>query len=80
MVASAVVRPGQAWRDMKATFRPVRGINICLQFDLVSQIGVHYGRVERIPGTGYNPKTQHSMDTMVAVLESHELGERKVAF
>jgi pimeloyl-ACP methyl ester carboxylesterase len=80
MVASAVVRPGQAWRDVKATFNVVRGINICLMFDVVSQIGVHYGRVERIPGTGYNPKTQHSMNTMVKVLESHELGDRKVAF
>ena len=80
MLASAVVRPGQAWKDVKATFREVRGLNICLMADAVSRIGVHYGKVERIPGTSMNPKTEHGIATVNAVLKKHPLGSRRVDF
>jgi pimeloyl-ACP methyl ester carboxylesterase len=80
MLASAVVRPGQAIQDMRAAFNVVRGINIALSGDVVSLIGVHYGRVERIRGLSSNPKTEHKMDTMNTVLSTHELGNRQAMF
>jgi pimeloyl-ACP methyl ester carboxylesterase len=80
MLASAVVRPGQAWRDVKATFRAVRGLNICLENDVVSRIGIHYGNVMRIPGTSSNPLTEHRMVTMNAVLATHAAGARAADF
>lgn len=80
MLTSAVVRPMQAWRDMKSAFNTVRGINICLENDVVSKIGVHYGRVERIPGTSSNPATEHRMATMNSVLAQHAIGAREAVF
>ena len=46
----------------------VKGVNLCLAGDVVSQIGVHYGKVVRIPGTGWNPATQHGIATVTEVL------------
>src|SRR5690606_8992319 len=51
MLASAVVKPGQALRDVGAAFRSVRGVNIRLEGDAVSQIGVHYGNLQSLPRT-----------------------------
>lgn len=51
MLASAVVYPGQAISDMKAAFRPVRGLNVRLDADQISQIGLHYGAVRTVPNT-----------------------------
>lgn len=80
MLASAVVRPGQAYRDVRATFRPVRGLNVCLENDAVSKIGIHYGAIQRIPGTSSNPLTEHRMTTVNAVLATHALGAREAVF
>jgi pimeloyl-ACP methyl ester carboxylesterase len=80
MVASAVMRPGQAWRDVRSAFNTVRGLNICLQNDVVSKIGIHYGEVMRIPGTSSNPATEHRMVTMNAVLATHAIGARAANF
>jgi hypothetical protein len=76
MAASVVRHPMQAWRDLRSTFHTVRGLNVCLQFDVVSQIGLHYGRVARIPGTSSNPLTEHRMATVNQVLASNPLGAR----
>jgi len=69
MTASIFRHPEQAAKDVWNTFRRVKGINLCLEFDAVSQIGNHYGKVKRISGTGINPITQHGIGTMISVLE-----------
>jgi hypothetical protein len=69
----------QAARDVKSAFKVVRGLNVCLQNDMVSQIGVHYGEVIRIPGTSANPLTEHGIATMNAVLTRNPVGQRPVA-
>ncbi len=74
-VLSAVARPVQAAKDVRATFRVAQGVNICLTFDVVSRTGVHYGKVVRIPGTDANPVHQHSIATVVKVLETNPVGK-----
>jgi len=73
-VVSAVFHPVQAYQDVRATFNTARGVNVCLNADVVSRIGVHYGAVVRIPGTGYSPLSQHSIDTVVGVLRTNPVG------
>ncbi len=46
-----MVYPGQAISDIKAAFRPVRGLNVRLEADPFSQIGLHYGTVRTVPNT-----------------------------
>ena len=70
MLSSVVRHPHQAMRDMRNAFRSVRGVNVCLQNDVVSRIGNHYGRVQRIRGTSLNPLTEHSIETVISVLEA----------
>jgi len=77
-VISAIAHPVQAARDVKATFNVVQGVNICLQYDVVSRIGVHYGKVVRIPGTDANPAHQHSISTVVQVLEDNPVGQLRI--
>lgn len=79
MLASAIRHPMQAARDVKSAFYEVRGLNICLQNDVVSKIGVHYGEVLRIAGTSMNPLTEHRMTTMNKVLESHAVGMKSIS-
>jgi len=79
MLASAVIRPIQAARDAASIFHRVRGINVCLMNDLVSQIGIHYGEVRRIPGTSVNPLTEHGIKTMNSVLRTHAVGSIPVS-
>ena len=79
MLASAIVHPMQAARDIKATFNRVRGLNVCLQNDVVSRIGLHYGPVRRIPGTSSNPKTEHGIATVNTVLAKDQVGSISVA-
>ena len=69
MVASSIRHPRQAISDMSNAFRTVRGVNLCLQNDIVSRIGNHYGWVLRVQGTGINPATEHGIDTVISVLE-----------
>lgn len=69
MTVSAVRHPQQAVSDVLNTFRSVQGINLCLENDIVSRIGNHYGKVKRIPGTSRNPKTEHGIKTVISVLE-----------
>jgi len=78
MLVSAICSPIQAFKDMKAAFDTVHGLNVCLNCDVVSQIGVHYGDVIRIPGTSINPLTEHKIDTVNEVLENHPVGQQRV--
>jgi hypothetical protein len=80
MAASAVMHPMQAYRDMRSAFNVVKGLNICLEGDVVSRIGLHYGEVIRIPGTSMNPATEHRIVTVNAVLEKNPLGARPAIF
>lgn len=74
MVVSAFRHPMQAMRDMRAAFNTAHGLNLCLQNDAVSKIGLHYGEVLRIPGTSANPLTEHSMNTVLSVLRVNQVG------
>lgn len=74
MVASAFRHPIQALRDMRSAFNTAHGLNLCLQNDVVSQIGLHYGEILRIPGTSANPLTEHSMNTVLEVLRRSPIG------
>lgn len=74
MTLSAFRHPIQAARDMRAAFNTAHGLNVCLQNDVVSRIGLHYGEVIRIPGTSANPLTEHSMNTVSAVLQTNPIG------
>jgi hypothetical protein len=73
MMASAVVQPRQAYRDVRAAFHWCRGVNVCLSGDVVSQIGLHYGKVARINGHGINPLNQHYISTVIEVLDKSSL-------
>jgi hypothetical protein len=72
--ASVLRHPMQAARDVQATFNVVTGANIALSGDVVSQIGVHYGKVVRIPGGSYNPLSQHSIETVIGILQTNPVG------
>ena len=73
-VVSATLHPVQAFQDVRATFNKARGVNLCLNADLVSQIGVHYGKVVRISGTGISPISQHRISTVIEVLRTNQVG------
>lgn len=70
----ALFSPMQAARDVAAAFNVAVGVNICLNADVVSQIGVHYGKVVRIPGTDFTPWSQHGIATVVQALDANRLG------
>ncbi|HEY2708004.1 MAG TPA: hypothetical protein VGI95_08115 [Caulobacteraceae bacterium] len=76
MLVSSLRHPMQAYRDVRSTFHTVRGMNICLENDAVSQIGLHYGEVVRIRGTSSNPLTEHRMATVNQVLATNPIGAR----
>jgi pimeloyl-ACP methyl ester carboxylesterase len=71
-LASAVLEPGQALKDIASTFYSVTGVNVCLLGDPVSQIGVHYGKVFRLAGLG------HGINNVVAVLDKNPDGAMSV--
>ena len=64
---------------MASAFNIVRGLNICLENDVVSKVGNHYGEVIRIPGTSANPLTEHKIETMNTVLAKDPVGGKLVA-
>jgi pimeloyl-ACP methyl ester carboxylesterase len=73
-LVSTFTNPQQTWRDVKSSFRAVRGINIRLTNDAVSSMGVHYGKVVTISGPSANPLTEHRMTTMNEVLARNSVG------
>lgn len=80
MVGGVVAHPIQAAQDVRHAFRSVQGINIKLQGDAVSAMGVHYGHVQTVrtvvPGGAL---TQHSIDNVIKALEADPLGRRDIA-
>jgi len=74
---STLRHPHQAMRDMKSAFYTVEGLNFRLSGDIVSGIGLHYGPIVTLQGSG-NPLDQHKMGTMLGVLDSR--GYRNVPF
>jgi pimeloyl-ACP methyl ester carboxylesterase len=75
---SAVLHPVQFAQDVSSSFYRVNGTNIALVNDVVSQIGVHYGRVIRIAGTGVNPLSQHGIATVIEVLQTNPIGSLRI--
>ena len=66
MVSSVFNHPLQAVSDMRYSSRPVHGLNVCVQGDPVSPIGVHYGRMKRIPAVALaSGESHHSMSLAV---------------
>ena len=69
MTASALLHPIQAVDDMKAAFAKVKGINLRLEGDIVSKVGVHYGQLQTIPGPpGAGPAKSHYKETVIECL------------
>ena len=69
MAASALVYPVQAVEDMKAAFSKVKGVNVRLEGDVVSKIGIHYGRLQTIPGPpGAGAAKSHYKETVIESL------------
>jgi pimeloyl-ACP methyl ester carboxylesterase len=77
-VVGALRHPMQTGRDIAAAFNVVRGLNVCLQYDVVSRVGVHYGEVLRIPGTSMNPYTEHLIATVNLALDRDPVGKKNV--
>ncbi|HZZ88879.1 MAG TPA: hypothetical protein VFE13_11170 [Caulobacteraceae bacterium] len=78
MLLSAVRHPMQAYRDVRSVFHAVRGVNIRLSMDAVSQMGVHYGRLVTIQGPSASPLTEHRMTTMNEVLATNPIGAQPI--
>jgi pimeloyl-ACP methyl ester carboxylesterase len=78
MLLSSIRHPMQAYRDVRATFHAVRGLNIRLSMDAVSQMGVHYGELITIRGPSSNPLTEHRMTTMNEALATNPIGARSL--
>jgi pimeloyl-ACP methyl ester carboxylesterase len=78
MLLSSIRHPMQAYRDIRSTFHTVRGLNIRLSMDAVSQMGVHYGELVTIQGPSSNPLTEHRMTTMNEALATNPLGARSL--
>lgn len=78
-LVGTVANPMQAFRDIRSTFHVVRGLNIRLSYDAVSQIGIHYGEMVTLDGPTMNPLTAHGIATMNQVLATNPLGARAVS-
>jgi hypothetical protein len=75
-IASSMLHPVQAWNDVTSFFYRVTGVNVRIRSDVVSMIGVHYGKVITISGTSSIP--QHSIDTVVSLLATGSPGNTTV--
>jgi pimeloyl-ACP methyl ester carboxylesterase len=75
-LVSSVTNPMQTFRDIRSTFHTVRGLNIRLSYDAVSQMGIHYGEMVTLTGPTMNPATAHRMATVNEVLATNPLGGR----
>lgn len=65
---SVLRHPQQAMRDMQSAFYVVEGVNFRLSGDVVSQIGLHYGPIITLRGTGLN---QHGISLMNQILQQN---------
>ncbi|MEO0912703.1 MAG: hypothetical protein AAFY59_06920 [Pseudomonadota bacterium] len=64
---SAVRHPLQMVRDVKAAFHKSLGVNFRLSGDLISEIGLHYGKIVTLAASG-DPLTQHKMEKVLEVV------------
>jgi hypothetical protein len=71
-VASTLMDPNQAWKDVCSAFYLAAGVNICLIGDPVSHVGVHYGRVVRLLGVG------HGVATVAHVFKDTQTGQTSI--
>ncbi len=78
-LVGTVTNPMQTFRDIRSTFHTVRGLNVRLSYDAVSQIGIHYGEMVTLDGPTMNPATAHRMATVNEVLATSPLGARAVS-
>lgn len=70
---SMLRHPMQSMRDMASAFHDSLGVNIRLSGDIISTIGLHYGPLVNLSGSG-DPLSQHSMDTVLGVLRRNAYG------
>ena len=70
---SMLRHPMQAMRDVSSALHVSLGTNIRLSGDVVSTIGLHYGSLISLAGSG-DPLTQHRMGTMLGVLRQNAYG------
>ncbi len=80
MMESAVLNPVQTVQDMGAAFHRVKGVNVRLDGDRVSQWGEQYGRILTIPGPrGAGWMEQHKIATVVDCLSKQpQVGGRDI--
>ncbi len=66
MAESALLNPVQTMKDIGAAFHRVRGVNVRLDGDRVSQLGEQYGQILTIPGPkGAGLMDQHKIATVI---------------
>ena len=79
-IGGSVRHPFQAYRDMRYAFRAVRGVNIRIEGDAVSQMGVHYGLLKTIKSAVKGgPLAQHGIATVLASLEADGVGRQDLS-
>ncbi|ARE42353.1 hypothetical protein RGUI_4327 (plasmid) [Rhodovulum sp. P5] len=77
-VAGAARHPRQAAKDFCALPNKSDGLNYRLSGDLISQAGIHRGKVITLSGADYdgNPLAQHSMDNLMFEIAESGIGDR----
>lgn len=77
-MAGAMRHPRQAARDFCALRNKSDGRNYRLSGDVVSQIGIHRGKVITVSGADYagDPLSQHSMDNLMFEIAENGMGDQ----
>ena len=88
MTVSALIDPWQAVADVRAFRRQVHGLNVCVDGDPISRMGIHYGPMLHIAAAPHLPSegsgergavARHSMDLAVRSVEADTaLRDRRV--
>ena len=79
-VLGSVNHPIQAAKDVRYAFRSVQGVNIRIEGDAVSQMGVHYGLLKTVKSAVKGGAfAQHGIATVIASLEADPIGRQDVS-
>ena len=79
-IGGSVRHPVQAYRDMRYAFRAVRGVNVRIEGDAVSAMGVHYGLLKTVKSAVKGSAlTQHGIATVLASLEADPIGRQDIS-
>lgn len=72
-IASVFRHPMQAFQDLAALGRTVKGVNFRLGKDVVGNVGVHFGKVIelRYDGGSFDVLAKHKMGNMLKAIESN---------